>query len=92
MPGALNLDVGGFVMSGGSVSDWVPDTLDDLVSTTEAANRIGVAACTISNWVARGYLYPAGLDQRDHPLYRMIDVLRTARDTRRRAIGESRTA
>lgn len=70
----------------------VPETLDDLVSTTEAANRIGVGKSTITMWATRGHLAVAGLDERDRPLYRMIDVLRTARETRRRAIGQGRTA
>lgn len=70
----------------------VPDSLDDLVSTTEAANRIGVGKSTITMWATRGHLAIAGLDEHDRPLYKMIDVLRAARDTRRRAIGQSRTA
>lgn len=70
----------------------VPDSLDDLVSTTEAANRIGVGKSTISMWANRGYLAPSGLDPSNRPLYKMIDVLRAARDTRRRAIGRNRIA
>ena len=70
----------------------VPDDLDTLISTTEAANRIGVSAATIRSWDARGHLVRSGLDERNRPLYRMIDVLRCARDTRRRAIGQGRIA
>lgn len=69
----------------------VPESLDDLVSATEAANRIQARASTIRSWAARGYLDASGLDERNRPLYKMIDVLRCARDTRRRAIGQ-RTA
>jgi DNA-binding transcriptional MerR regulator len=70
----------------------VPESLDDLVSTADAANRIGVSAATIRSWASRGYLAPTGLDDNARPLYKMIDVLRCARDTRRRAIGQSRIA
>lgn len=70
----------------------VPETLDNLVSTTEAANACGVAVNTVSMWRTRGYLEPTGLDERGRPLYKLIDVLRAARDTRRRAVGEKRIA
>lgn len=70
----------------------VPEPLDELVSTTEAAQKIGVGKSTISNWAQRGYLAPADIDAAHRPLYKMIDVLRAARDTRRRAIGQNRTA
>lgn len=69
----------------------VPESLDDLITTTEAAASIGVGASTIRKWAHLGYLEPAGLDERNRPLYRLIDVLRVARDTRRRAIGNGRT-
>lgn len=68
------------------------ESLDDLVSTTEAAQAIGVGKSTVSNWATRGYLVPSGLDPANRPLYRLVDVLRCARETRRRAIGYSRTA
>jgi len=70
----------------------VPESLDELVTTTEAAENIGVGKSTISKWATRGHLKPSGLDEQNHPLYRMIDVLRCARDTRRRAVGYSRVA
>lgn len=79
-------------MPGGAVLAMVPESLDDLVSTTEAANRIGVGKSTIAMWANRGHLKPSGLDQQDRPLYRMIDVLRAARDIRHRAIGRNRIA
>lgn len=70
----------------------VPESLDNLVSTTEAADACGVGKTTISMWAKRGYLKPSGLDHRDRPLYKLIDVLRVARDTRHRAAGRSRVA
>jgi hypothetical protein len=75
--------------------------LDDLVSAADAARRIGCEASAVRQWASRGYrnsegerthLEPAGLDPRDRPLYRLIDVLRAARDTRQNAIGRSRLA
>ncbi|QLQ10947.1 MAG: MerR family transcriptional regulator [Nocardioidaceae bacterium] len=68
------------------------ESLDDLVSTTDAASRIGVDAATVRSWANRGYLNKSGLDERNRPLYRLIDVLRVAHDTRQRALGRSRTA
>lgn len=70
----------------------VPESLDNLVSTKEAAEYCGVTIATVSNWRGRGYLEPSDLDSSSRPLYRLIDVLRVARDTRRRAVGTSRTA
>lgn len=68
------------------------ESLDDLVSTTDAAAACGVDAATIRQWASRKHLKPSGLDDRGRPMYRLIDVLRVARDTRQRALGRSRTA
>lgn len=68
------------------------ESLDDLVSTTEAAKTCGLTVAAVSNWARRGHLKPSGLDERGRPLYRLIDVLRVARDTRQRALGRARTA
>lgn len=70
----------------------VPESLNDLVSTNDAAAACGLSSAAIRQWVARGYLAPSGLDERNRPLYRLIDVLRVARDTRQRALGKGRTA
>lgn len=70
----------------------VPENLDSLVSTNEAADACGVGASTIRKWAHLDYLKPTGLDERNRPLYKLIDVLRVARDTRRRATGQRRTA
>ncbi len=72
--------------------NMVPESLENPLSTTEAANAVGVGKSTISNWAARGHLKPIDYDGSNRPLYAMIDVLRCARATRRRAIGQSRTA
>lgn len=66
--------------------------LDQLVSAREAAAHTGLSVQTVHSWAARGHLQPSGLDNRGHKLYRLIDVLRVARDTRKRAIGAGRTA
>lgn len=70
----------------------VPESLDGLVTTKEAADACGVSVAAISNWKTRGYIEPSGLDEKHRPMYKLIDVLRTARDTRRRAVGASRIA
>jgi hypothetical protein len=78
---------------GGSVAlALVPEDLDELVSTNDAAAACGVDASTIRQWASRGYLAKSGLDDRNRPLYRLIDVYRVARDTRQRALGRSRSA
>ena len=69
---------------------FVPESLDDLISTTEAAGECGVSVKTVSMWAARGYLKRSGLDERGRPLYKRVDVLRAERDTRRRAVGRNR--
>lgn len=70
----------------------VPESLDELVTTREAADACGVTVAAISNWKTRGYIAPSGLDHHNRPMYKLIDVLRAARDTRRRAVGASRIA
>lgn len=75
--------------------------LDELVPTATAASYVGVGTSTVRQWASRGYvnqegkrtkLEPSGLDERGHPLYRLIDVLRAARDTARSAVGARRIA
>lgn len=66
--------------------------LDQLVSAREAAAHIGLSVESVRSWEKRGHLAPSGLDNRGHKLYRLIDVLRVARDTRKRALGYGRTA
>lgn len=66
--------------------------LDQLVSAREAASHIGLTVESVRNWDKRGYLKPSGLDTKGHKLYKLIDVLRVARDTRKRALGAGRTA
>lgn len=72
--------------------DQPPDTLERLVSAREAATDVGVSVKTIHHWAAKGYLKPFDIDSSGHKLYRLIDVLRTSRDTRQRAVGARRIA
>lgn len=42
---------------------------DGLLTTTEAAQRVGVSPATIRSWRNRGWLAPQGLDERNRPLH-----------------------
>lgn len=61
-----------------------PDGLNTLVNTTEAAAIAGVTIEAIRQWKHRGLIEAAGLDERGRPLYRLADIARTERATRRR--------
>lgn len=61
-----------------------PEGLNSLVNTTEAAAIAGVSVAAISNWKDRGLIEPAGLDTRGKPLYRLIDIAKAERKTRKR--------
>lgn len=88
-PEAITL-TGAFCVPGGRM--LVAADLDQLVSAREAATHTGLAVQTIHSWVQRGYLQPSGLDNKGHKLYKLIDVLKVARDTRKRALGNGRLA
>lgn len=62
-----------------------PDTLEELITTTRAAQLAGVSVAAISNWKDRGWLQPAAEDVRGRPLYKFIDVARAERMTRDKA-------
>lgn len=65
--------------------DLVPESLDNLVSTREAADICNVSCDLIRKWAHRGQLEPAGIDDFGRPLYKLIDVLRCSRDRRNNA-------
>jgi len=70
----------------------LPDALADgqtYVFTKQAAALIGVAPCTISMWVHRGYLKPQPGSPKRRPVYLWDDVLDAERETRRNAIATS---
>lgn len=48
----------------------LPGRGDGLLTTAEAARKVGVDRSTISKWRERGNIYPDGLDERKRPLYR----------------------
>lgn len=66
---------------------YAPEGLNTLVSTTEAAEIAGVSLAAISKWRERGLIEPSGLDERNRPLYRLADIVRTERSTRQRNWG-----
>lgn len=56
--------------------------IEDLITATQAAALCGVTTQAVNNWVARGTLVLAGLDDRNRKLYKVIDVARAERATR----------
>lgn len=83
--------VWGFSASQGkSVRVITPEGLQSLIGTTEAAHLVGVTPEAITKWKARGLIEPAGLNPQGHPLYKLIDVARVERATRKQARREYR--
>jgi len=67
----------------------LPGPSDDgetYILTKAAAEAMGVAVCTISQWRRRGYLEPVKGSPPRKPLYRLSDVRRAEKLTRDRAI------
>ncbi len=56
--------------------------IEDLITAAEAAALCGVKVQAVTNWVARGHLKAAGLDDRNRKLYKVIDVAKAERATR----------
>ena len=50
------------------------------------ADAAAVTRSAICKWVERGHLTPAGLDERNRPLYTLKDLARAERATRSRAL------
>lgn len=69
----------------------IPD-MDELVGTEEAAAIARVTPSTIRSWKHRKQLKPSGLDDRNRPLYKVGDVIRTEAATRRRHTGQRTNA
>jgi DNA-binding transcriptional MerR regulator len=74
-------------MSGEPLTVLAPDGLNTLVTATEAAAIAGVTAQAVRNWKMRGLIEPAGLDERNRPLYRLADIVKAERKTRKRNWG-----
>jgi len=51
-----------------------------------SANAARVTRPAICNWVNRGHLRIAGLDEHDRPLYALADIARAEKATRPRAL------
>lgn len=47
----------------------MPARADGYLTTTEAAELVGVRPVTIRQWRARGWLVPQGLDEHHRPLH-----------------------
>lgn len=58
------------------------DDLDNLVTTPEAAERLGISQGMIRQWAARGKIKRVNPDG-PRPVYRLIDVARAERDQRK---------
>lgn len=85
--------------------DWVcggPVTIpdDQLLTTAEAAEYVGVAIETIRQWRKRGYISPTGarehlqvrgLTERGWPMFRAGEVAEIARVTRQNRLTKSST-
>jgi hypothetical protein len=67
--------------------DITPESLNELMTTTEASRATGITPGSIRTWASRGHLEPAGLDERGRPMYRLRDILRCERDRRVAALG-----
>jgi len=61
------------------------------VLTKTAAEAMGVAMCTISQWARRGYLTPMPWSPPRKPVYRLSDVRKAEKLTRDNALRTSGT-
>ncbi len=62
-----------------------PDGIESLITATEAAGLCDVTTTTVRSWVSRGHLTPAGVDPKGRNLFKLIDVARVEKATRKRA-------
>jgi len=62
-----------------------PQDVRQLLTGPEAASLCGVSVEAVRQWKRRGLIAPAGLDERNRPMYRWIDVARAEARTRARA-------
>ena len=63
----------------------IPNSVFDLITATDAASLCGVTPDAVRQWASRGQLNPSGMDSRGRKLYRLIDVAKAERATRKRA-------
>lgn len=63
---------------------YAPDDLDTQITATDAAALCGVTTQAISQWVKRGHLPVAGLNEQGRRTYTVRDVARVEQMTRQR--------
>jgi hypothetical protein len=56
--------------------------------TISGGRAATVSRTALQNWVARGHLAPAGLDERGRPLYALADLAHAEQATRDRALRQ----
>ncbi|KIA63012.1 hypothetical protein [Nocardia vulneris] len=61
------------------------DGLDQKLSAVEASAIFGVQAATIRKWASLGKIQAVGEDRQHRKLYRLIDLARYEKETRRAA-------
>jgi DNA-binding transcriptional MerR regulator len=66
-----------------------PTRGDGLLTTAQAARRVGVEPGTIRQWRHRGHITPDGLDERGRPLYRPETVTAAERRVRENGLRAS---
>ncbi|TXH48179.1 MAG: hypothetical protein E6Q97_25265 [Desulfurellales bacterium] len=57
----------------------------DQVTAAVAAQQFGISIAAITNWVSRGHLAPAGIDDNGHKTYRVLDLAKAEYKTRSKA-------
>ena len=66
-----------------------PTRGDGLLTTAQAAKRVGVDPGTIRKWKERGHISPDGLDERGRALYRPQTVTAAERKVRENGLRAS---
>lgn len=66
-----------------------PGRGDGLLTTAETGRMLGVTPATVRKWKQRGWIAPAGLDERGRPLYARQVARQAEREVRERGIAAS---
>lgn len=62
-----------------------PEGIDSLITANEAAGLCGVAASTIRRWQLEGRIERQGIDRHGRNMYRILDIAKAERATRKNA-------
>lgn len=62
---------------------------EGLITTSQAAELAGVSTGAIRQWVRRGHLEKAGIDERGQSMFRVADVARAEFKTHKHARRET---